>query len=187
MDSWVCTNWSTGHPSTRIVPRLGLSLDDDVEVSESIRSRFASGASKEGATEGGEAVGDHSPGELNEIHAVAVSRHRRDTLPRRGLRSGTVSGDLIPCPVCGDELHVVRSGPTKYVDCVHRHHATTDPALYEELRLRVLLAELEHFLRPGTEQPSCTAHEWTSLEEFPDLVFVICRRCLAVSAGAGSR
>ncbi len=96
-------------------------------------------------------------------------------------------GDLIPCPVCGNELNVVRSRPTKFVDCVHRHHATTDPALYEELRLRVLVAELEHFLRPDTAQRSCTAHEWTPVEELPDLVFVICRRCLAVSAGAGDR
>jgi hypothetical protein len=61
---------------------------------------------------------------------------------------------FIGCPVCGATLQYRRwpylegSGCTPLmVDCVHRHHATTEPHVWEALRVARLCAEIESELR----------------------------------------
>lgn len=95
-----------------------------------------------------------------------------------------MSGELIPCPVCGGELTVAVRAGARHVDCAARHHARTDAVLYEELRLRTRLDELEHFLGMPAEA-RCRDHVWAPVEELPDLQMVVCRRCLALSVVSG--
>lgn len=95
-----------------------------------------------------------------------------------------MASGLIPCPVCGAELHVLNRGGSVFVDCVHSHHLSTDPEVYEDLRVRAIAREIERFLMPGTATERCTDHEWIPIEEHPDLQFLICRRCLAVAVVA---
>lgn len=96
-------------------------------------------------------------------------------------------GDLIPCPVCGGELRVVCGDAHKFVDCEQRHHASTDAVLYEELRVRMVIEEIERFVGTGPEGRGCTDHDWTPIEEHLDLRLLICRGCLAVAVVAGTR
>lgn len=93
--------------------------------------------------------------------------------------------DLIPCPVCGGRLLVGRRGTDLDVDCAEHCRSHTDPALYEELRMRERLLDLHQFLTDRGEAWCRGSHAWVEVEDAVDLRMLVCRRCLAVTVVAG--
>jgi hypothetical protein len=86
--------------------------------------------------------------------------------------------------LCGGGLTVHRIAGRPHVDCAAWHRARTDAGIYEELRQRTAVLEIEAFLGQSVED-RCREHVWTLVEELPDIRLVVCRRCLALSVVAG--
>lgn len=105
---------------------------------------------------------------------------------------GYVTSHLIPCPVCGQELHVEPGPGPCLVDCPDRHRARTDPDLYEFLRRATVVEDIgRHMAEWGMsvarldEAEECCGHDWVVIEALPDLEMLTCRRCLGVAVAAG--
>lgn len=62
---------------------------------------------------------------------------------------------------------------TLTIDCDHSHRDTSDPGLYDDARLLVLLDELHDFVKP--DRGGECDHDWAPVRDFADVVF--CRRC----------
>jgi hypothetical protein len=65
----------------------------------------------------------------------------------------------IPCPVCGGTLthkrwpHLEGGGYTApFIDCEQRHHSTTEPHVYEALRLQAVMRDIEETTRRLREE-----------------------------------
>ena len=68
---------------------------------------------------------------------------------------------LLRCPVCGERM--THDERTRLIDCLQGHHATTDPADWRSASVRMMLDDVEAYLRP-TDDVASHEHRWITIE-----------------------
>lgn len=90
---------------------------------------------------------------------------------------------LIPCPVCRGPLRVRGTKSAARIGCVHPHRASTDPVLYESLRLDAVIADLHEVLAGLGDAMRCNGddHLWVGSGGPAETPTQLCVRCLTLA------
>lgn len=81
---------------------------------------------------------------------------------------------LLRCPICRERMTAdLRMGT---VDCPRLHHATTDAAVWQDAHIRMIIEDVDSWLRPGDEVTD-HAHRWLTVERTRGETLEECLTC----------